>query len=162
MTRPRNEELCPGRAPPPRRPLAREPFEWLEDTTQAAPPTRASTFVTISTAKPCLDQLRPGWPANLTGPCRNESPANDDSGNAKPGHKKSWRRIRRAIAAKDASKRTERCRRVPSLAQIRGFVPGRRQPERDRPGGEKVGRMRLEGQDRAGAAARGQGRPRAQ
>ncbi len=76
-------------------------------------------------------------------------PANDDSGNAKPGHKNPGDEFVRAHRRQRGVK-TDNDDAVESEPGADfGFVPGRRQPERDRPGGEKVRRMRLEGQHRA-------------
>ena len=76
-------------------------------------------------------------------------PTNDDSGNAKPGHKNPGDEFVRAHRRQRGVKSDNDDAVESEPGADFGFVPGRRQPERDRPGGEKVRRMRLEGQDRA-------------
>ena len=76
-------------------------------------------------------------------------PANDDSGDAKPGHKNPGDEFVRAHRGQRRVKTDKNDAVESEPGADFGFVPGRRQPERDRPGGEKVRRMRLEGQDRA-------------
>ena len=76
-------------------------------------------------------------------------PADYHSGHAKPGYKNlgdeffcAHRRQRRVKADKDDTVESK-------LGANFGFVLGRRQPEHDRPGREKVSGMRLESQNRA-------------
>ena len=76
-------------------------------------------------------------------------PTNDDSGNAKPGHKNPGDEFVRAHRRQRGVKSDNDDAVESEPGADFGFVPGRRQPERDRPGGEEVRRMRLEGQHRA-------------
>jgi hypothetical protein len=87
-------------------------------------------------------------------------PADDDGGGAKPGDKDPGDEFVCAHQRERGVKADKHDSVEPESGADFGFVPGRRQPERDRPPGEKICRMRLErqyGARRASLTGQGDG-----
>ena len=124
-----------------------------DETTSARPSIGASTFSTISTAKPSRAPARTRSIGRAGAPATEvEVPADHDRADVEPRHQRLFDEFLRRQAGE---RRVEGQRRRAGEAERAEDVRldrQRRQAKDDRPAGEIVGRMRLEGEDGGGRA----------